>query len=155
MCNTCHDLVMMCINLNNILNIKGPDYCCTLWDKVSADNKMNLIGSLCTIKSFWITSHGDEVIDFYDKEIPKVDYNHISLAVITLDFALNKDGNYYPQALLKECKYNEKKVIGTLMIILVIFLLLMILMKNSFSLNERVKNFCFVNVSLFLTILIF
>ena len=25
--------------------------------------------------------------------------------------ALNKDGNYYPQVFLKECKYIEKKVI--------------------------------------------
>ena len=33
------------------------------------------------------------------------------LAVITIDFALEKDENYYPQAILKECKYNEKEVI--------------------------------------------
>ena len=56
-------------------------------------------------------SHGDEVTDFYDKEIPKVDSNHIHLAVISLDSAFNKDGNYYPQIFLKECKYIVKKVI--------------------------------------------
>ena len=56
-----------------------------------------------------IKSHGDEV--FYDKEIPKVDSNHTCLAVISLDSGLNKDGNYYPQVFLKECKYIEKKVI--------------------------------------------
>ena len=58
-----------------------------------------------------IKSHGDEVTDFYDKEIPKVDSNHICLAVISLDAALKKDENYYPQVFLKECKYIEKKVV--------------------------------------------
>ena len=33
-----------------------------------------------------IKSHGDEVTDFYDKEIPKVDSYHICLVVISLDF---------------------------------------------------------------------
>ena len=59
-----------------------------------------------------IKSHGDEVTDFYDKEIPKVDSNHICLAVISLDFALKKDENYDPQVFLKECKYIEKKIVS-------------------------------------------
>ena len=29
--------------------------------------------------------HGDELTDFYDREISKVDSNHICLAVISLD----------------------------------------------------------------------
>ena len=37
-----------------------------------------------------IKSHGSEVTDLYDKEIPKVDSNHTCLAVITLDFGLKK-----------------------------------------------------------------
>ena len=56
-----------------------------------------------------IKSHGDEVIDFYDKKIPKLDSNHTCLAVISLDSAFKKDGNYYRQVFLKECKYIEKK----------------------------------------------
>ena len=36
----------------------------------------------------------EKVTDFYDKEIPKVDSNHTYLAVVSLDSALNKDGNY-------------------------------------------------------------
>ena len=56
-------------------------------------------------------SNGKEVIDFYDKEISQVDSNHTCLAVIGLDSALKKDGNYYPQTFLKECKYIEKKKI--------------------------------------------
>ena len=35
---------------------------------------------------------------------PKVDCNHIYLAVISLDSILKKDENYYPQVCLKECK---------------------------------------------------
>ena len=58
-----------------------------------------------------IKSHGDEVTDFYDKEIPKVDSNHTCLAVISLDPALKKDESYCPQVFLKECKHIEKKVV--------------------------------------------
>ena len=37
--------------------------------------------------------------------------NHACLAVISLDSALIKDENYYPQVFLKDCKYIKKKVI--------------------------------------------
>ena len=43
-----------------------------------------------------IKSHGDEVTNCYDKEVPKLDLNQTCLAVISLVSALNKDGNYYP-----------------------------------------------------------
>ena len=56
-------------------------------------------------------SDGDEVTDFYNKEIPKVDSNHTCLAVISLYSALKKDENYCSQVFLKECKYIEKKVV--------------------------------------------
>ena len=46
----------------------------------------------------------DEVTDFFDNKISKVDSNHTFLAVISLYSALNKDRNYYPQVFLKECK---------------------------------------------------
>ena len=39
----------------------------------------------------------------------KLDSNYTYLAVIILDNALMKDGNYYPQVFLKERKYIEKK----------------------------------------------
>ena len=58
-----------------------------------------------------IKSHSDEVTDFYDKNIPKVDSNHTCLAVISSDSAIKKDDNYYPQGFLKECKHVGKKVI--------------------------------------------
>ena len=48
--------------------------------------------------------HGDKVKDFYNKKLPKGDSNHTCLTVLRLDSALNKDGNYYLQLLLKECK---------------------------------------------------
>ena len=56
-------------------------------------------------------SYGDEVTDFYDKEISKVDSNHTCLAATSLDSTLNKDGKYYLQVFLKECKYIKKNVI--------------------------------------------
>ena len=55
-------------------------------------------------KKIWKTklkSHGDQVTDFLHKEISKVDSNHNCLAVISLDSALNEDGNYYPQVFLR------------------------------------------------------
>ena len=75
-------------------------------------SKKNLIASMSIINFFLktkIKSHSDEVTGFYDKEIPKVDSNHTCLAVISLDSALKKDDNYYPQVFLKECKYIENK----------------------------------------------
>ena len=77
----------------------------SIWEKVSTDIK----------KEFYlitkIKSYGDEVTDFYDKEIPRVDSNYACLAVISLDSALKKDKLCYPQVFLKECKYIKKKVI--------------------------------------------
>ena len=86
----------------------------TIWNKVSADIKEEFDNELVYNKEFLITkikSHGDEVTDFYDKKIPKADSSYTCLAVISLDSALKKYDNYYPQVLLKECKYTEKKVI--------------------------------------------
>ena len=86
----------------------------TILDKVSADVKNKFdsepVYSKKNQKSK-IKSHGDEVTDFYDKKIAKVDSNQTCIAVISLDSALKKDDNYYPQVFLKEHKYLEKKVI--------------------------------------------
>ena len=96
--------------------IEGDDLlekCNTIWDKISPDIKKDFDIEPVHNKHFLtakIKSHGHEVIDFYDKEIPKVDSNHTCLAVISLDSAFKKDENYYPQVLLIECKYIEKKV---------------------------------------------
>ena len=86
----------------------------TIWDKVSADNKKEFDSEPVYNKKIFktkIKSHSNEVTDFYDKEIPKVDFLHTSLAVISLDSALKRDDNYYPQVFLKKCKYIEKKVV--------------------------------------------
>ena len=56
-----------------------------------------------------IKSHDDEVTDFYDKEILKLDSNHSCLAAISLDSSLKKYDKYYPQVFLNECKYIEEK----------------------------------------------
>ena len=63
------------------------------------------------IKLFGTKSHGDEVTDFYDKNILKIESNHTSLAAISSDSVLKKDENYYPQVFLRECKHIEQKVI--------------------------------------------
>ena len=40
-----------------------------------------------------------------------MDSNHTCLGVISLDSALHKDGNYYPQVDIKGCKCIKEKVI--------------------------------------------
>ena len=77
----------------------------TIWDKVSAD----IIKNYSKTK---VKSHGDEATDFQDKKILKLDSNYICLAGISLDSALKKDDNYYPQVFLKECEYIEKRHIN-------------------------------------------
>ena len=83
----------------------------TIWDKLSADIEKEFDSEPVYNKDFLktkIKSHGDEVTDFYDKKILKVDSNHTCLAVITLDSAVKKNDNYYLEVFLKECKYIEK-----------------------------------------------
>ena len=77
----------------------------TIWDKVSVDIKKEFDSEPAHNKEFLKTklkSHGDEVTDFYDKEVPKVYFNYTCLTVISLDSALKKDENYYLQVFLKE-----------------------------------------------------
>ena len=42
-------------------------------------------------------SEGDEATDFHDKEMSSAGSNHTCLAVITIDYVLKKDENYYLQ----------------------------------------------------------
>ena len=84
----------------------------TIWDKVISDIKKEFdIKPLYNKKILKtkIRSYGDEVTDFYNKEIPHS--NHTYLVVISLDSALKIDENYYPQLFLKECKCIERMVI--------------------------------------------
>ena len=55
-----------------------------------------------------IKSYGDEVTDFYNKEILKVNSNHSCLAVISLDSAIKEDENYYLQVFFKKGKCVQK-----------------------------------------------
>ena len=73
----------------------------TILDKVGSDIKKNDREPVYNEEYLKtkIKSHGDEVTDF-----PKVECNHTSLVVISLYFALKKEGNYYPQTFLKELK---------------------------------------------------
>ena len=86
----------------------------TIWDKVRSDIKKEFDSKHVHNKEFLkakIKSHGDEVTDFYDNEIPRVDSNHTFLAVIRLDTVLKKYENYYLQVFLKVCKYFKEGVI--------------------------------------------
>ena len=51
----------------------------TIWDKVRADIKNEFDSEPVYNKTFLktkIKSHGDEVADFHDQDIPKMDFNH-------------------------------------------------------------------------------
>ena len=65
----------------------------TLCDKVSADIKKEFDSESVCNKEFLetkIKSRCEEVTDFYDKKIPKVDSNQTCLAVTSLDSVLKK-----------------------------------------------------------------
>ena len=58
----------------------------TIWHKDSADIRKEFYNESAHHKEYLktkIKSHGDEVTDFHDKEIPKVDSNQTCLAVIS------------------------------------------------------------------------
>ena len=91
----------------------------TIWDKVITEMKKEFDSESVHNKELLKTkmkSHGDELTDFYDKKISKVDSNDTCLAIIKLDSALKKGDNYYSLVFLKESKYIEKKF-GILMIV--------------------------------------
>ena len=77
----------------------------TIWGKFRAGIKKEFDNEPVCNKKFLktkIKSYGDETTDFHDKDISKVDSNHICLAVIILNSALDKDGNYFPQLFFKK-----------------------------------------------------
>ena len=79
----------------------------TIWDKLSADIKKEFDSEPVFNDNYLktkIKSHGDEVTDFHDKKIPKLDSNHTCLAVFGMDSALKKNNSYYAQVFLQECK---------------------------------------------------
>ena len=82
--------------------------CNTIWDKVGAVIKKNLIANLSTIKknkiSWWWSCR------FLCKKNPTVNSSDTCLAIISLCSAFKKDKNYYPQVFLKECKYAKQKI---------------------------------------------
>ena len=101
----------------------------TIWDMVSTDMKKEFDSKPVYDKNYLktkINSHGDEVTDFYNYKIPKLESNHTCLAVISLDSALKKNDNY--------TNILRKKQLGIFMIIWVMFLFLMSLMKNRLKL---------------------
>ena len=88
--------------------------CNAIRHKVSAEMKKEFDSAPVYNKECLKTKtkpHGEEVTDFYDKKIPKVDSSQTCLTVISLDSAFKKDDNFYLQLFLKECKDIEKKVI--------------------------------------------
>ena len=52
--------------------------------------------------------YGNKVIDFYDKNIPKVDSNYTCLAEISFDSALKKGENFYLQVFFKSVNKLRK-----------------------------------------------
>ena len=86
--------------------------CNIFWYKVISDIKKEFDSRSVYYKKTLktkIKSYSDETTYFYNEEIPNINSNHTCLAVVSLDSALDKDGNYYPQVFLEECKYTEKE----------------------------------------------
>ena len=96
-CNRCHDLLMMSMNLSDIaiLNIKGSDYCCII-SLISKNEAINLMqnadltgksGTLQNIKNlFSYIKMAKEILTFGDIEIEKK-----KKKIITMKFCPSKD----------------------------------------------------------------
>ena len=83
----------------------------TIWDKVNANIKKE--SDPVYNKEFLktkIKSLGDEVTDFYDIKIPKVDSDYTFLAVISRNSVLKKCA-LLSVSLFKRMYYIEKKVV--------------------------------------------
>lgn len=68
-----------------------------IWDKISTNIKIEFDSKPVHNENFLETeseSYNDKVAYFQDKEIPKAGYNHIYLAVVTIDSAFKRDKNY-------------------------------------------------------------
>ena len=75
----------------------------TIWDKVSTDIKKQFDSEFVYNKNSLktkIKSYSDEITDFYDEKIPKLDSSHTCLAAIILGYALQTDKSYYLQVFL-------------------------------------------------------
>ena len=89
----------------------------TMWNKIIADIRKKFDSEPVYNKHYLktkIKSHGDEIIDFYFEEVPKLCSNHTCLAVVSLGSDLKKNDSYYPQVFLRDCKYVEKKVVSSI-----------------------------------------
>ena len=85
----------------------------TMWDKISADAKIELNDEPVYNKTFLkskVTFYGDEATDFHDKKVPKVDSSYTCLTVISLDSNFGAYEKYYPQVLLKNASILKKVI---------------------------------------------
>ena len=58
-----------------------------------------------------IKTYGDSVItNFHSKKIPKEEAPCKCLSIIMLDSVIKAKKKYYPQTLLEECKYEQKRI---------------------------------------------
>ena len=58
-----------------------------------------------------IKTYGDSVItNFHSKKIPKEEAPCKCLSIIMLDSVIKAKRKYYPQTLLEECKYEQKRI---------------------------------------------
>ena len=95
---TFHNVIIL---IKSVANKYKNEYYCNIFlekssykDKARADIKKEFDNEPVHNKEYLkpkMKSHGEEVKDFYDKEISKVDPNHTCLAVISLDFVHKKD----------------------------------------------------------------
>ena len=62
------------------------------------------------IKTKLKTYAGSIITSFHNKEIPKEKAPCECLSKIMLDSVIKANKKYYPQTLLEECKYEQKKI---------------------------------------------
>ena len=62
------------------------------------------------IKTKIKTYAGNIITNFHDKKIPKEKAQCKCLLILMIDSVIKANKKYYPQTLLKECKYTQEKI---------------------------------------------
>ena len=72
--------------------------------------KMQQCGDDKYIKTKIKTYAGSIITNFHNKKMPKEKEPCKCLSIIMIDSVIKTNKKYYPQTLLKECKYTQEKI---------------------------------------------
>ena len=107
----CDENATMSFRVNNKQLLKSYN---KIWEKVEKLMKVDFeskpVHDDVYIKTKTKIYAGSVITNFRNKEMPKAKAPCKRLSIIMLDSVIKANKNYYPQTLLGECKYEQKKI---------------------------------------------